>query len=413
MVFWRVGKGRGLPLGPGSATWGLVPLVVLVFLMAGCGNDDPHSADPAPTSTPVPSPSPARQCCPTGVSLAIDGPATDVDLGATGINYDTPFPRGISVDLAVNCGAEDGGSCGTCEIAARPDAERRCFNDASRTCTRDAECAAGRCVTLFGPPIGLTASGVPTCLMVEVTSLGPGTLEPATRETTLPIGMAWTLFQGLALDAPCPICDGGALGAPGVCHGGPRDGQACVVGGTDALLGDTSVDCPPNQGASAGTFPFALTLSTGTVTLPADDVCLGGGFVGAPCYCSGQPILNTCLGGHCEEDADGEGVCVDGPADGLCEREPYRACSSEEDCRGAGDRCVLTNRACLGAAREITGASAPLVRRGRPGTDALLVALSCVSPGNSGLVNQSLNLPSAVSVRMPVRMTTPPCPNDP
>jgi hypothetical protein len=404
MIWMRSGGSTGLTPGPGTKTLCALTLALCALLIAACGDDDSRA------SKPTPSPSPARQCCPSRVAFAIDGPATDFDIGAAGINFDTPLPRGLALDLDVACDTADAGSCGTCALGARP-AERRCFNDASRTCDGDADCVSGRCVALFGPPIPLSAAGTPSCLLVELTALGPGTLVPATGETSLPIGMGWTLFAGLELAAPCPVCDGAALGAHGVCRGGLRDGAACVVGASDALLGNTSFDCPPNPGAKIGDFGFAMRLTTATATLAPAERCVGAPFAGAPCYCPAQTIANTCLGGHCEEDVSGEGLCAEGPADGLCAREPFRNCRDDAGCPGAGDRCLLRNRQCLGAAREIEGATAPLVRTGRAGTnDALLVALSCVPLGLNGVVNTGLGLPAALSLRMPVHMTaTPSC----
>ncbi len=358
-------------------------------------------------ATPIPTPSVAPACFVREVVFEIDGAASDLDLGSTGINYDTTLPRGLSLRLQAECGATDASGCGSCVFTGLGAESRRCLADVSRSCRVDGDCPTGRCADLFAPPIPLSAGGAPSCVLKEVVALGPGSFDPATNATTLPITLDWTFFAGRDLGVPCPVCSGNALGDAGVCQGGLRDGAPCVVGASDALLGNTSYDCPPNPEADLGGFIFSITLTTATAALAPEQRCVGTAFAGAPCYCAAQTAANACNGGRCETTESGDGVCVDGPVDGLCVVESFRGCRDDAGCPLAGDRCGSRHRECLGGAGENGNARESLLRTGRAQADeALLVGLSCVPPGTNAVLNDGLGLPAAVSWRIPTRIAT-------
>jgi len=333
------------------------------------------------------------------VRFTIDGPATDLDLGAVGVNFDTSLPQGLEIVRQAACTAD----CSACRLEPAAHRERRCLGDVGQRCTGDDDCGGSRCIELFGPPIPLNAGGVPSCLLIETTSVGSGELVPASGAASLTLGLEWRLLAGLDPATPCPICDGSGVRATGSCRGGPRDGAACRVDAVHPLLGATSYDCPPHPESEIGRFDFGLALTTGATALSPDHTCVFPPFAGSPCFCPDQPIANTCVGGRCEEDGDGDGVCIDGPGDGLCALEAFRGCRVDADCPAAGDGCVFHHRECLGSARESLGVTASLRREGRADGDAAtLVALGCVSAATTQALNAGIGLPAALSLRMPV-----------
>jgi len=390
-----------------------VCLAAGIFLLAsGCGDNDssgPRRNGPTPAatavSTPTARPTAAAVCCPRVVTLAIDGPDVDLDLGSTGVNYDTHFPDGFAIQLVAECPNASASSCGVCTLSdAAPD-DKRCFSDMSRHCTGDADCGSARCVRLLSPPLPLNAGGVPSCALDEISSVGPGSFDPATGAIELPLTLHWNFYEGLDVGVQCPRCSGTAIGDGGQCRGGPHEGTACTVQASDPVFGNTSYDCPPNSAADVGAIDIPMRLTSGTSTLAADQVCTGAPFTGRPCYCAGQVAANACDGGRCIEKGDGDAACASGPDDGSCAVETFRGCRRDQDCPAAGDHCTFTRRECLGAASADTGVTEPLGRTGWvEGDSVLLVAAFCVPPGNTALANAALGLPAAASMRLPVRV---------
>src|SRR5689334_1384654 len=139
----------------------VLPLVAIALLASACGDDDARrNTGPTPSvtaalATPTIRPSPTAVCCPHDLTLAIDGPAVDLDLGSTGVNYDTHFPNGFAIHLAADCPHATADACGVCSLTdAAPD-DRRCFADMSRHCARDVDCESRTCVRLLSPPLPL------------------------------------------------------------------------------------------------------------------------------------------------------------------------------------------------------------------------------------------------------------------
>jgi hypothetical protein len=393
----------------------VAPLVGIALLASACGDNDAPDAqrDAAATpsitvarDTPTAGATPTAVCCPRELTLEIDGPAVDLDLGSTGINYDTHFPNGFAIRLAADCPHAAATGCGVCALTDAAPEDRRCFADMSRHCARDADCESRKCVRLFSPPLPLNAGGVPSCAIDEVASMGTGSFDPATGAIELPLTLHWNFYEGVDVGFQCPRCSGAAIGDTGTCRAGLNDGAACTVHATDVTFGNTSYDCPPEPGADAGALDIPMMLTSGISTLTADQVCTGPPFTGHPCYCEGQVAANVCDQGRCLDESDGDSECDIGPDDGSCAIETFLGCRSDSECRAAGDHCVFRRRECLGVATADLGIVAPLVRRGRvDGTSALLVAAFCVQPATTALGNAALGLPAAASMRLPVRVT--------
>jgi len=303
--------------------------------------------------------------------------------------------------LSADCASEPG-QCGDCRLNGLAAGAGHCFLDVSRRCSQDAECAGGHCVDLLGAPLPTSTAGAPACLLAEIRSIGPGDFS-RTGATTVPLLLRWTYFEGFAVDNPCPRCDGASIGSAGICHGGDHDGQACTVDATNEALGNTSFDCPPTATANVGTLDLPMVLTTETSSLLPNHACVSDPFGAVPCYCSEQPLPNTCLDGNCVAGTSGDTVCETEPRDGYCVIQDFRPCLSDNDCPAAGDQCTIRPRQCLGLSTPTGGITDPLVRSGHGGTtEAVLVSTFCVPPGTNTFVNAGLGLPAPAAMTMPV-----------
>jgi hypothetical protein len=379
-------------------------------LWVGCGDGGGDVAKQGGMATPTPSATPAQRTCPARVELHVDGAGTELDLGSTGIAHDVPFHEGIVLPLTAACDPTTV-DCARCILTPAPILQderprRRCASDVRATCSVDADCTSGPCIDLLGPPFGVTTGGVASCTRNWLVAVGPGTFDPSSGATVLPLALRWTFFAALDVGMPCPRCSGPALGAAGICEGGPHDGASCVVDGTDPLFGNTSYDCSPPSGAEMGSFELVMALTTGTSTLEPLHACTA--FGGRACYCAEQLIANACDDGVCSAAGpDTDWLCLAGPMDGLCAREPFRGCRTDTDCPMTGDRCAFQPRECLGDANLSTGASAPLRRTGTAHPERpSLVATFCVPAASNSGPNQGLGLPGPATLRLPVRVRT-------
>ncbi len=397
-------------------TWAHCRCTAIVFCLAlaiGCGDGNDNAATRAATPTPSATASPAPRPCPARLDLHVDGAGVDLDLGATGIAYDVPLNEGITLPLAAACDGADA-DCGQCTLTAAAveageRSRRRCAGDSRVICNADDECPSGPCIDFFGPPFGVTTGGATSCTRNRLVSVGPGSYEPGSGSLALPIALRWTFFTNPEPERPCPLCGGANLGDPGVCDGGPHDGESCVVDGTDALFGNTSYDCPPHTGGELGSFDLVMTLTTATSTLEPVHTCTAELSAELRCYCDGQVIVNTCSESTCSSGSAPDDVCAAGPVDGFCTRERFRGCLSNADCPAPDDHCAFRPRECLGAADEAAGAVSPIHAMGTIDPEhPVLVAAFCVPAASAAGPNQGLGLPGPAVLRMPVRVETVP-----
>ena len=403
MIDERDGSRVEVPPETYRGAW-LNALALVLVLASACG-DNENRQTPLPQVTTTPSAIPT--VCPARIELHINGVDADFDVGSTGLGYDVPLHEGIVLPLDAECGATASG-CGTCALTASTTAaagreRRRCAVDVREVCGSNADCPSGPCVDLLGPPLGLTTGGASSCTRNEILAIGTGTYDPSTGSLELPLTLRWTFYSGIDVGMPCPRCSGAALGAAGVCAGGPHDGEPCVVDATDALFGNTSYDCSPHPGADLGFFDLPMDLTTGNSRLEPSGQCTAKPFVGLPCYCPGQTVANLCTDGMCDPSQDGEAVCRNGPVDRLCVHEYFRGCFSDADCPAEGDSCGFTPRKCSSEANGTNGIVAPLLRSGEadPHTP-VLVSTFCVAGAASPVPNEGLGLPGPAGVRLPV-----------
>jgi hypothetical protein len=217
--------------------------------------------------------------------------------------------------------------------------DQRCSNDTSIRCTNNAPCSGGTCEFFFGSNLPLAAGGVTTCVVNQFNGSVSGTANVETGDAATSVKLTSRVYNGIAIDNPCPRCVGdttvndGAL--DGTCNGGPRNGLSCDANGQIPNRGDfgtTSLDCPPTAGSLIATLPIDLTNATGPVTKTVSASSPG---------CSGEPgercLCDTCNNVN-QEPCDANSDCPDpaGPVGPIC---GGRRCIGGSN---AGTPCVNT-----------------------------------------------------------------------
>jgi hypothetical protein len=307
--------------------------------------DTPTPTGPTPTGVTA-TPTPNTGGCP--VKIDFEGTSTGpiLDTGWTGIAHDATVISKGKVTVNVSCTATSP-PCGTCNLSgpiANTNAanyttqtgsdfnDQRCSNNTSVTCTTSGDCSGGTCQFYFGTLLPLSAGGVSTCVLNQLTGTISGTANIESGASASSVKLISKVFSGASNPHPCPRCLGD--GPPndgkraGTCDGGTRGGQPCDVNGSspNSAFGDTSLDCPPSASV-IGTLPIDLSNSTGTVTrtLSANSPnCRANGFTTLKCMCdtcasaAAEPCSSNadCSGGRicgglrCQGGANAGGVCT-------------------------------------------------------------------------------------------------------
>jgi hypothetical protein len=314
-------------------------------LEAACGGDFP--CNPVTCSC----------ACPATVHFSGDAtsPKTLLDTGWTGIAHRTPVVTNgdITVALSGCTGAQR--PCGTCNLTGPlPNTEptdirnQRCTNDTSIQCTSNAACigGGGTCEFFFGTNLPLAAGGVTTCAVNQFNGPISGTANVESGESATTVLVTSRVYNGIAIDNPCPRCIGDATindnVQGGTCSGGPRNGLACDGNGTvpgRPDFGTTSLDCPPLVGALIAALPINLSSATDPVTktlTASSPPCSGE--AGERCLC------DTCNNGA-QEPCDDNADCPDpaGPIGPICGgrrciggTNAGAACTTNSECAGGG-----------------------------------------------------------------------------
>ncbi len=361
----------------------------------------------------------------------------DLDTGWTGVAHDFTIQKGSTFTGELSgC---DGMSDPVCDVFGNVGSF--CSSDPSRSCTDTSQCTGGgNCVIqTFGPPLPLSAGGVPVCIVNRFAADITGTFNIATGDSVLRVLLNSLVHLGSSVSQPCPICDCGQadphdcqIGDAGTCSG-IVGSPPCHVQGTGAF-GPTSNDCPPSSSLNVSGGGLNLTfdpLTTGTVSFPSNQPCDGSGFQTAGCWCDGQPQPSACSaacdGGSrdglaCSSDANcpgapagackplcrqivgepvGEGVCVAGPIDQTCAGAHEVGCQNNSDCPSGKGPCVTNNRRCF---------LDPIVRQGTPGTTTNAAAATFCIPATSGTaINQTAGLPGPGAIVFPNTVTIKRC----
>lgn len=185
-------------------------------------------------------------------------PAIRLPAGARSV-LDVAGLRGLTVSLT----ASDGTGPGDCTRGAAP--ETHCLNaepgiDGHGACLSDEDCAGtpGACDAdaqcFFGAPLPVPIDKFSVCMVAAVEHDVCGSVDLASRDTTLAIGLSSRVYLTGNPVAPCPQC------VSGFCSAGERAGLPCAEGvGADR----TSVECPPAARQFLGRLDLRLS-SLGT-----------------------------------------------------------------------------------------------------------------------------------------------------
>ncbi|HIF64740.1 MAG TPA: hypothetical protein EYG16_01975 [Deltaproteobacteria bacterium] len=360
---------------------------------------------------------------------------SELDSGFNGGAHDVDIVDAFQSAVLTACD----GDCANCVVTEDPSPGYcRCDNDLTTTCDEpfvaDADdCGGDTCNCFFGPPLALSSSGTPVCVINEITGPLDCNCDGITGECTgdCKIGLTSRLHQGIGQTKPCPTCEGGT------CSGGPRDGLACTVDATHPDFGPGAIECPPDAGSKISDLSIALNLNHGVASLPFGTQC-DAPLAASSCacaVCSGDSTVGcnsdaecTALGaGTCDSNGGGAGRLPNGcAADGVCGVDPddpsgqegictnaanvvtfcdaqLRAsgkglipCSSDADCDvldsecdggDCGDCTLVQGRDCYLDPIEAAGDPSPY------GGD--MGAIFCVPPTASPAVNNAGGLPGA------------------
>ena len=361
---------------------------------------------------------------------------SDLDAGWTGTVHDARLQRGSRIFGEISgC---DGQSDFDCEFFGNIGSF--CSTDPSRACTNNNQCSgAGSCVIQYlGPPLPVSAGGVPACVLARFSTDAVGTFDLQSGDMAFSLGLNALAHLGLEVSQPCPICDCGAadpqdceIGDPGTCAGaGIIAGGPCTVQGTGPL-GPTSLECPPSSSLNVtgtGLELFFESITTDTISIPSNQPCDGSGYQGEGCICDGQTQPNSCLqacdggsndaaacdgpadcpGGTCRPlcrqiagEALGEGECIAGPIEQTCANAPEIGCTATSGCPSGTGPCVARNQRCF---------MDPLEREGVPSTTAnRLAAAVCVPATGSAAIDQTAGLPGPAALTFPSTVTAALC----
>jgi len=316
---------------------------------------------------------------------------TRLDSGYLGLGHDVDVVDasrgGVKLE---NCDAD----CTDCDV--RIDATRggycRCMDDPTVKCSEiggvDAACPMGVngqvCQCMFGPPLPLSAAGVPVCVVNRFAGDFTGSTQEV-GEYDVGTTTRALVHNGIKVTQPCPICVGDASpnsgnSAGGTCSGGPRNGLACDENAEHPDFGPTSFDCPPDPlGNQTGTgLRLALRFTSGSVSFTAAvsgansqpgsvshcSQCTGDDKVGCSSNadCTGigtcgqnlgadNPKQNGCDGGDSDcianIPADGMGSCSSGPYDLYCDGALRKSGKGIITCQNDAD-CDTYNAGCQG-----------------------------------------------------------------
>jgi hypothetical protein len=279
------------------------------------------------------------------------------------------------------------GSIRTCTVGGVPNPDYpACVGpSAGKPCRTNADCdLPGTCTgtqtgCLFGPPQPIANPSDPAtsvCLVDRIDGDAEGRATCAGYGfTNLVLGADVYLTGNVA--QPCPVCQSGT------CVGGPRNGLACVAGGS--AVGSaypTSHDCPPAPGAFVGTLRVPLTLATAGGSLDAVDSDGPGGQPAAFCGFCRRP----------DPPDDFEMPPRPCAANAACTNAPFTLCQQRTP--GAFGLGMATNVAAAG--------HAPAACLGDGLAHAMTFgAAPCIPPTGNALVDRALDLPGPGALTLP------------
>ena len=375
-----------------------------------------------------------------------------LDAGWTGMGHNVDLVDGYGFTVNVSCpNAEP--PCGECALtgidAAASAALVRCVDDTTVQCTNpfglDAVCPGSKaCAIYLGPPLPLSSSNTPVCVINTMTSDITGTANPETGDGAFSPYLKSKTHMGEVKTQPCPLCEGDTTHGDGykdgICKDGPSDGLTCDTHAVSPTFGPVSLDCPPSvlQNISGTGLEINLNLTTHTVEMPFENdndypsvpglvacgVCSGNTAYpcanNAECAAAGHGacdsygggvgrLPNACNQGETCVDAEGAGgsgivgECPTGPTDTYCDGEVrangngFLTCGSDAECRVSDPECGDGSQGSCGnctLAMQRACFLDPVRAVGTPSTDApTVVSIFCIPPLSSDAVNAAAGLP--------------------
>ncbi len=396
----------------------------------------PGTSGPTAVETPMPCVGP--DCCPEAARVeGMAGDAQVLDSGWTGLGHNATVVTDGVLTVALNCTPAER-PCGVCNVSgpvANVNADQgtinnqRCSKDTTIRCTADGDCGgSGPCRFFFGSPLPLTAGGISTCVVNEVTGGVSGTANVETGTFSTGVNLTSSVFTQVELSRPCPTCEGDPTPndgvAGGTCNGGLNDGASCDINGSSPVpaFGDTSLDCAPGvAGTGIASLPIDLSGSSGTESLEItanSPNCTAFGFnpdlppflADGKCPCSaagGEPTKpNPCINGVCDDVGGGQGQCMtSGPFDQNCAPlETFRGCLTNDDCTGI-DTCGFRARSCFLDNGFVGNNIQAQGNAGVPNngvSNGIFAATFCIDNTSSGAVNAAAGLPGPGRIELPI-----------
>ena len=325
----------------------------------------------------------------TRAGVAPDGSTTvtRVEAGWNGIGHGQDLADNFAMSFGVTC-PNPQPPCGNCTIDGIVNADSqytaftRCQEDPSIECaapfTTDPACpGAQKCLFFTGPPLPLSASNTPICVMNKLATDLTGTVDVEAVQGTVTIAQLSQVHLGESQVRPCQLCSGDVTPNDGIkdgsCVGGSNHGGACDVHAFESTFArppdGLSMDCPANiaKNFTGQGLILKLTLTTGSQSMPFGTNCdFPLGYLNCACaVCSGdsgpacnanadcssagagtctsngggasrQP--NACSDQNCTDNLDGTGSCLAGPDVKYCDLQlrangkGFLTCGSNADC---------------------------------------------------------------------------------
>jgi len=235
---------------------------------------------------------------------------TGLSVGNTGLGHNADVIDGFEGEVNLDCGGDgvcdisDSCASGNCRCAGSPrDNATQCDEPFGPDVD---DCGGDDCTLLFGPPLALSSSGAPVCV-VNIIDVLDGSVDLSNGASTTTVGLSALVYtDDGGQSQPCPICDGDGTANDGTkggtCIGGEDSGDPCDQNGYHPTFGPSSYDCFPTAGKniSGSGLKIGLEISDDPAPL-SDNISCGGPLAAFDCHC------RVCSGDNtvpCNSDAD-------------------------------------------------------------------------------------------------------------
>jgi hypothetical protein len=253
--------------------------------------------------------------------------------------------------------------CRNCDVTHNAkNGNCRCESDATRVCNviegNDNDpspngcqgLASQACHCMFGPPLAVSASATPVCIVNRFAQEFNGTTGEV-GEYTVGTRTRALVHTGISQTQPCPVCNGDANPnsgdhTGGTCKGGPRNNLACDENAEHPDFGPSSFDCPPSPGANISGSGLNLNLvfqsgaSSIAAAIPAAGTACDGASAACHCsVCSGDSQVGCANNTDCS--TVGAGTCGVALANNPKQNNCDTSCTNDGNGNGQCDGPIL------------------------------------------------------------------------